>query len=80
MNSLEEVEKLHKKQLRAQVIDLSQSLKINKELLKNVLMSTNMDATIKETIQKLEQEVDRLQESLQNCNAEKDEMLETLKE
>ena len=80
MNSLEEVEKLHKKQLRAQVIDLSQSLKINKELLKNVLMSTNMDTTIKETMQKLEQEVDRLQESLQNCNAEKDEMLETLKE
>ena len=77
MSSLEAVSELYNKQLRSQIIDLQQSLKINKELMHDVLLSTNMDETLKEIINKLEAEVGRLNETVNNIHKEKLQLYET---
>ena len=79
MSSLEAVSKLYNKQLRSQIMDLEQSLKINKKLMHDVLLSTNMDETLKEIINKLEAEVGRLNETVNNIHKEKLQLYETTK-
>ena len=80
ITSVADVEILHKKQLKAYIADLEQSVKINKELLQNVLMATNPSDGHKEVIAKYEKEIERLSSSLQTSLKEKCDIIESLNE
>lgn len=66
-------------QLKSQIRDLEQSLKINKELMQNVLMGVGSDDSLKQVIQKLEEENNRLSQALHKEHKEKVYLYETTK-
>lgn len=82
-----DLEKMESKQLRAHirqlgvfVADLEQNVRINKELLQNVLTSTDLNEYSKQIIEKMQGEVDRLTKALHNSFKEKSALLELLEE
>lgn len=80
INGLSDVENIHKKQLKAYIADLEQSVRINKELLQSVLMATNPSDGHKEVISKYEKEIERLSASLETSLKEKCDIIEVLHE
>lgn len=66
-------------QLKAQVRDLQQSLKINKELMQNVLLEGITDQSVKDLIQRLEKENSRLSVALNKEHKEKIQLYEAIK-
>lgn len=79
-SSLADIDKMQRKQLKSYISDLEQSVKINKELLQNVLMAADLKEGAKQAIDKLQGEVDRLSTSLQTSLKEKLELVEVTKQ
>jgi hypothetical protein len=80
INSQGDVEKYAKTELKAYIVDLEESVKINKEIMLNVLMSTDLVGTSKQIIMTLQREVDRLNSSIEYVHKEKMKLLITLEE
>lgn len=76
---IKDIEKMQKKELKSYISDLEESVKINKELMQNVLMATDPSEGHKTIINKLQLEIDRLSQSLQQANREKYDYLESMK-
>lgn len=80
INSQGDVEKYTKNELKAYIVDLEESVKINKEIMQKVLMSTDMEGLAKQIVITLQREVDKLNSSIEHVHREKMKLLVTLEE
>ena len=74
-----EIENMDRKQVKVYVSDLEQNLNINKELLQNVLMSSDFGADSQNIIEKLQQEKERMGKKQKEIQAKNNEYFETMR-
>lgn len=74
------IDQLTTKEFLTYIADLEQNVKINKELLKNVLMASDIKESSRLAIEKLTKEVDRLKTSLSEAHSHKVQLIDIVKE
>jgi hypothetical protein len=76
---MNDIETMDRKQIKLYVSDLEQNLNINKELLQNVLMSSDLNDSSKDIITKLQDENARLSKGNKVFQVKNSEYFETMK-
>lgn len=76
VNSISDIDAMEKKQIKAYIFDLEQNIKINKELLQNVLMANNMA----EVGEKIAAETDNWMKAISKANSKANEAIATMKQ
>jgi chromosome segregation ATPase len=75
-----EYERMGKAQFKSYIADLEQNVRINKELLQNVLMATSPSQGHQDLIAKLQKEIDRLGKLLKDSHKSKCELIQGMQD
>lgn len=78
IKNMSDIDSMQKKQLKAYISDLEENIKINKELLQNVLMASDFNQASKDLINSLQEENEKMQRIVSKTNAKNSEIFETL--